>query len=372
MEFAVTGATKNCSNLPPYQCNSCHKNLQEDLINRCSRCKVAIYCGRECQKKDWKAIHQKECHKPALDTTTLYIKENEGIRQNFSTYETQFLKKANLPKKFEHFKTEKYNHIFQTQQSILEGSSHLNPDTSVVVVCGAQFYGDKFVEPLPQLLEKCKKLVLLDVDPVTLETLHVKLGSSSKVSKVVLDLTCALKDLPAFYTDSSKSSPQEFISNMGIFLEKVTTDTEQRAAGLPGVLSETTSADYVVSSLVGSQLSIRLKEAMFSLFTKKFGSHISSAMTPQLLAKLSIVLQKSIHALTIKHTEDLCAWAGPKGRVYFADSYKFNENILVTKKTLNDLAQILDNRKGSNTLTQKEWHWIANQNNDYSVMSILS
>jgi hypothetical protein len=32
----------------------------------------------------------------------------------------------------------------------------------------------------------------------------------------------------------------------------------------------------------------------------------------------------------------------------------------------------LDNRKGSNQLTQKEWHWIANQNNDYGVISILS
>lgn len=63
-------------------------------------------------------------------------------------------------------------------------------------------------------------------------------------------------------------------------------------------------------------------------------------------------------------------WAG--GRVYFADSYKFNSNILVTKKTLDDLEQILDKRKGFNELTKNEWHWIANQNNDYSVMSILS
>lgn len=216
MTFTVTRETNNFSGLSLHQCNFCHKNLKEDLINKCSKCKSAIYCGRECQTNDWKAVHKKECKELIIDTTLPYTTENEAIRQNFSTFEIS-----------KHLKTEKHNHVFQTQQSILEGSGHLNPDTSVVLVCGAQFYDDKFVEPLPQLLEKCKKLILLDIDPVTLEKLHIMLGSSSKVTTVVLDLTCALKDLPVFYKNSSKSSPQEFILNMSNFLEKVTTDTEK-------------------------------------------------------------------------------------------------------------------------------------------------
>ncbi len=330
-------STSNFSDPSLHQCNSCHTTLKEDLIKRCARCKTAIYCGRECQKKDW-ATHKVVCIEP-IDTTTPYTTENEFIRRNFSTFETQVLKKTHLPIGLAHLKNENYNHVLKTQRSILDGSSHLNSDTSVVVVCGAQFYDDKFVEPLPQLLEKCKKLILLDVDPVTLEKLHKMFGSSSKVSTVVLDLTCALKDLPAFNKASSKASPQEFISNILNFLEKVTEETEKRAEGLSGVLGETASADYVISSLVASQLSIRLKEALFTLFSKKFGSHISSAMTPQLEVKISKVLKQNIQTLTIKHAKDLCALAGKAGRVYFADSYKFDNTRLLSEKTLNDLTQ---------------------------------
>lgn len=354
MAISVARVTNNFS-----QCNFCHTKLSEDLIKKCSRCKIAIYCGTECQKSDWTAVHKTECI-----AKEPYRKENEDIRQNFSNSETLTLTKI-----------EKYNHVFQTQKAILAGSGHLNSETSVVVVCGAQFYDeDKFVEPLPQLLEKCKRLILLDVDPVTLENLHLMLGNSSKVSKVVLDLTCALKELPGFHKKAS--SPEGFILGMCDFLDKVTIDTEKRAAGLPGVLgvlSDAESADYVISSLVGSQLSIRLKEMIFELFSKKFGSHISSAMTSELLDKAAEVLKKNMHALTTKHTEDLCAWAGQEGRVYFADAYKFNQiNIVLADKTLKDLTQILDKKKKSSKLAITEWHWIANRSHDYSVISILS
>src|SRR5579863_10764135 len=156
--MAVPRVTNNLSSISLPQCNFCHDSLT-GLINKCSRCQIAIYCGVDCQKKDWPS-HKKECKEPAIDTTRPYTEENETIRKSFSIFE---ITKTNLPKNLRHLKTEKYNHVFQTQQSILKGSGHLNPDTSVVVVCGAQFYGDKFVEPLPQLLEKCKKLILLDV-----------------------------------------------------------------------------------------------------------------------------------------------------------------------------------------------------------------
>jgi hypothetical protein len=372
MASQITSATNNFSNLSFHQCNSCHKNLKDDQVKKCARCKAAIYCGVECQTQDWKAVHQKVCKELTIDTTTPYTTENESIRRYFATFEAQVLKNSKLPKSSEHLKTEKYNHILQTQRAVLEGSGHLNPDTSVVVVCGAQFYEDKFVEPLPQLLEKCKKLILVDIDPVTLQKLHTMLGSSSKVSTVVLDLTCALKDIPAFNKDSSKLSPQEFIASLFNFLEKVTKDTEKRAAGLAGVLGEAASADYVISSLVASELSVRLKAALFSLFSKKFGSDMCSSMTSQLYDRGNEVVKQSTHVLTLKHAEDLCAWAGEAGRVYFADTYKFNNNTLITEKTISDLRHILDKKKGTNKLTKNEWHWIANKSHDYSVISLLS
>lgn len=33
-------------------CSHCHK--QVEVLNRCSACKSVAYCGKECQKEDWK------------------------------------------------------------------------------------------------------------------------------------------------------------------------------------------------------------------------------------------------------------------------------------------------------------------------------
>ncbi len=41
----------------PQKCNSCGKS--ENLL-RCTRCEEAYYCGRECQKQDWRD-HKHSC-----------------------------------------------------------------------------------------------------------------------------------------------------------------------------------------------------------------------------------------------------------------------------------------------------------------------
>lgn len=364
----VSGNSNQFEILSLTQCHSCHNNLKESEINKCSRCKFAIYCGIDCQKKDWPK-HKYAC----INTATPYTTENSDIRSHFSNFDIHILQNKKIPKKLKHLKSDEYNHVLKTQQMILDGSKHLNPNHSIVVVCGAQFYDNKFVEPLPQLLERCKKLILIDVDPLTLENLHKMLGSSVKVSTVILDLTCSLKDLHAFYDNTSKSSPLEFCEKMHSFLEKVIEDINQRAVRLPGVLAETESADYVISSLVGSQLAVRLKEALFAHYLKKFNAPIRSFMEEQkeMEAKLSEVVQRCIHSLAMKHTEDLCAWAGKEGRVYLADSYKLNNNPLVSENTFTKISQILEKRKGSDKLTTKNWHWFADKNLDYTVYAIL-
>ncbi len=42
-----------------YICNYCMKEFNESF--RCSRCKKAYYCGKECQVKDW-TIHKILCN----------------------------------------------------------------------------------------------------------------------------------------------------------------------------------------------------------------------------------------------------------------------------------------------------------------------
>lgn len=49
----------NDSGRPTYRCQICHRPAS----HRCSRCRVAEYCGRACQLADW-ARHKRECKRP--------------------------------------------------------------------------------------------------------------------------------------------------------------------------------------------------------------------------------------------------------------------------------------------------------------------
>jgi MYND finger len=42
-------------------CSRCFLPLQDGTRKRCTACKVVRYCSAECQRADWKLIHQKEC-----------------------------------------------------------------------------------------------------------------------------------------------------------------------------------------------------------------------------------------------------------------------------------------------------------------------
>jgi hypothetical protein len=42
-------------------CSHCFLPLQDGTRKRCTACKVVRYCSAECQRADWKLIHQKEC-----------------------------------------------------------------------------------------------------------------------------------------------------------------------------------------------------------------------------------------------------------------------------------------------------------------------
>ena len=42
-------------------CRLCYKLLEAGAILRCSKCKRAVYCSRECQLVDWKNGHKKDC-----------------------------------------------------------------------------------------------------------------------------------------------------------------------------------------------------------------------------------------------------------------------------------------------------------------------
>jgi len=60
-----------CSNwLGPCYHTETHDKPQ---FSRCSKCKVAIYCSRECQAHDWKARHKKVCKHVAKERENTYV-----------------------------------------------------------------------------------------------------------------------------------------------------------------------------------------------------------------------------------------------------------------------------------------------------------
>jgi hypothetical protein len=43
-----------------YSCDCCKKELHRKALKKCSACKMAVYCDKECQTKDWKK-HKQQC-----------------------------------------------------------------------------------------------------------------------------------------------------------------------------------------------------------------------------------------------------------------------------------------------------------------------
>ena len=58
-----------------YGCNAagCFRTERHDApqFDRCSGCKVAIYCSRKCQVKDWKERHKKNCKEAGKERETI-------------------------------------------------------------------------------------------------------------------------------------------------------------------------------------------------------------------------------------------------------------------------------------------------------------
>jgi hypothetical protein len=53
---------KNAKQAPKTgHCNYCLRDHPKMELKKCSQCKTAVYCSKECQLADWRAEHKKEC-----------------------------------------------------------------------------------------------------------------------------------------------------------------------------------------------------------------------------------------------------------------------------------------------------------------------
>ena len=65
--LSVVGGGDGDNITPDYsRCAACTK---KNASNRCAKCKVVKYCGRDCQIKHWKHGHKKRCNKAKENST---------------------------------------------------------------------------------------------------------------------------------------------------------------------------------------------------------------------------------------------------------------------------------------------------------------
>lgn len=58
-------------------CGKCSRLEQKsEKFKKCARCKSTYYCGRECQKKDWKR-HKKSCFNIFAEYEKQYNRKND-------------------------------------------------------------------------------------------------------------------------------------------------------------------------------------------------------------------------------------------------------------------------------------------------------
>jgi hypothetical protein len=209
-----------------------------------------------------------------------------------------------------HLEQDSQDHRTNTQKLILSQTAHLNPKSSIVMVIGAQ----PGIEPLKELLAQCKELWLLDFDQDTLDLNFKALGSSKKVKTKLIDLSAVSEELAAFKTKQEVlpcKTEEDFILQAKALIKQCHAKIESRKLGF-GLLPDGQHADYVISSLVSSQLSILLRDELRLIAKKIFGKKLNSFFARE--------ISDCCDAMIKKHAEDLRHWAGKKGAIYFADT----------------------------------------------------
>lgn len=364
-------------------CSVCKKALKDAQVLKCSRCLSVIYCGQVCQKKDWKN-HKPTCTLQQPNAATAAVSrrrflsledvncfDNEGFRGSLSEYKRKIENNVALLPQFAHFKSPEYNHPEKTKEFILEGCAHLDPEKSVVVVCGAQGHENQFVEPLDIILHKCKRLILVDIDEITLSQLKAHLDSQ-KVTTMKMDLSFASKLLQSFMDEVGQNNwkPIEFYEKVVQFFTQLIEHVTR--AGISFPLEQDESIDFIISSLTASQLAMKVKLCVYLMIQERF--HISAVdfisglgnQKREVLQKLSLEL----NAVMIKrHVSQLFACAGKHGNVYLADVVMLDgmEEPLISPDILLDLEQTF----GQENWQERNWHWVQDPEHVYSIQAFL-
>lgn len=245
-------------------------------------------------------------------------------------------------------------HVVNLPKFILHNAvAQLSPN-STVVVYGAQMVGEvDFLERLDCFVrsDKCKRLILVDVDIITLKLLEIKLNSS-KVSLIHMDISSSLREssdfLAAFIFEKTKK--EHFVEKAVSFINTLIANAPKEKDWGCLLKLEKPYADCVISSHVGTQLyrlaGVALCQALKTLELKK---EEEEKLFADVRLK-SAMRQWRIVSLT-QHLYSLIEIAGPN-RICYVDALKeFAEN----NDTYNFTSFFNELEKSGNVIASDVW-----------------
>lgn len=284
---------------------------------------------------------------------------NVDIRESMQEYE-KLRSTGGFNGKAAYLNAADRNHPLQTRTFALEGSSHLTPQ-SVVVVFGPQIVNkDTFVEPLTELSSKCGKLIVVDCDDETLKLIPDEI-SQKKIIKKKLDLSDTLKDIAKFEARAiaEKYDLQRFRKEVGAFIDEMIKELSIRKIDWVKELELDPSKphiEYAISSNVASEIKLGL-----TLMTRNYlSNHLKiSGPRPEEVYKKANDMEfgdKIIayaQACQKKHECDLKNLVGPNV-LYYADTIGFHDNKIAFTPT----TAFNSTFSTSDTISSKKWRWV--------------
>jgi hypothetical protein len=268
-----------------------------------------------------------------------------------------------------------YDHTFQTSELILKGAAHLDPEKSIVMIFGL---GE--AEPIEELLKRARKIYIIDHDQESLDTWRDKL-KSPKVVPIKFDLTGSEHLLDSFENEvrELKYSKEDFVKNSLGLLEKIQQEARSASRQYLKLLTDGDSPDFVISSLVASQLGINIKNRIREIYKKHYGedfeTYINDEKCPvEQNSKVAFgnAFENILPLLASRHFNEVVAFKKAES-IYIADSisqnFLFKETVYYTLPQLNQLSDTFKRQK-ANYETRK-WTWVEQSLREFPVQAWL-
>lgn len=345
-----------------------------------------LFSNEEMQKKQtdvtaiktalqWATVEEPTRVALRANSEALVERFNCNLRAGFSHFVTHVNSGLPLKGNLQFLRDPKYQHTTQTRKEVMKAAKHLNPKESIVVVCGPLPFDNEFVEPLREILPRCKKLYVLDYSQTNLD-MTCKLLKSDKVVPKRIDLT--------------RGAWEEWIKfRMGVVEHKMdyTLFTARLFSffyGTPVTLSmlpikpqkvfgtsgKRLRADLVISSLVGVEMTNIIKRDVLDFITQHFQKPEGEQFDPTHMDQFYKAVEYYTDEMTTLHAADLCAWTKKEtGRVYCAlDVARLTNGIpvhQVTDKAMNSVKGL------GEVCSEASWTWVKAPDALFGIWAIV-